>query len=251
MKQKTILKLPKLIGHRGVKNLCPENTIESINKAFDLGLKFVEIDVKISQDGIPILLHDDTIDRTTGGEGLVSKLNYKYLQTLDAGKHFYGRKTNNLIPKLSDVLKLCKKRNGNLNIELKPNKGLEKRNILKILELTKDNNDIDIFYSSFDLTSFKEISRVAPNTHRSFLLDTFINYSVEDLISILKQNNANICGLNINIISNDLIKKIKNNNILITVYSDKNIKVEEAKGCYEIGIDSIFVDDPTKMLKQI
>ena len=148
-------------------------------------------------------------------------------------------------------MKLCKKRNGNLNIELKPNKGLEKRNILKILELTKDNNDIDIFYSSFDLTSFKEISRVAPNTHRSFLLDTFNNYSVEDLISILKQNNANICGLNIKIISNDLIKKIKNNNILITVYSDKNIKVEEAKGCYEIGIDSIFVDDPTKMLKQI
>ena len=57
--------LPKLIGHRGVKNLKPENTLESITKAFDLGLECVEIDVKVSKDSIPLLLHDDTLDRTT------------------------------------------------------------------------------------------------------------------------------------------------------------------------------------------
>ena len=55
MTQKKTLKLPKLIGHRGVKDLCPENTLESILKAFDLGLSFVEIDVKISKDRVPIL----------------------------------------------------------------------------------------------------------------------------------------------------------------------------------------------------
>ena len=71
MTQKKTLKLPKLIGHRGVKDLCPENTLESIAMALELGLTFVEIDVKISKDKLPILLHDDTLDRTTNGSGLV------------------------------------------------------------------------------------------------------------------------------------------------------------------------------------
>ena len=70
MIQKKKIKLPKLIGHRGVKDLCPENTIESISKAFEIGLTHVEIDVKISKDEVPILLHDDTLDRTTNGSGL-------------------------------------------------------------------------------------------------------------------------------------------------------------------------------------
>ena len=127
MSQITKIKLPKLIGHRGVKNLCPENTIESINKAFDLGLNYVEIDVKISKDEIPILLHDDTLDRTTSGTGPAVYYKYDILKQLDAGKFFYNKKTNNFIPKLIDVVELCKSRNRNLNIELKPNKSFEKK----------------------------------------------------------------------------------------------------------------------------
>ena len=86
-----MLNPPKLIGHRGVKNLSPENTLNSIKLAHKLGLKWIEIDVKISKDLIPILLHDDTIDRTTTGTGLASELNYSFLKKLDAGKFFYNR----------------------------------------------------------------------------------------------------------------------------------------------------------------
>ena len=70
MNQKNNLNLPRIIGHRGVKNLAPENTIESILEAIRLGLKWIEVDVKISKDGIPFLLHDDNLDRTTNGSGL-------------------------------------------------------------------------------------------------------------------------------------------------------------------------------------
>ena len=88
MTQKKTLKLPKFIGHRGVKDLCPENTIESIAKAFELGLTYVEIDVKLSKDEVPILLHDDTLDRTTNGCGFPTKYNYEQLKKLDAGFFF-------------------------------------------------------------------------------------------------------------------------------------------------------------------
>ena len=56
-----MLSLPKLIGHRGVKNLAPENTLDSIELAHKLGLKWIEVDVKITKDKIPIILHDDSL----------------------------------------------------------------------------------------------------------------------------------------------------------------------------------------------
>ncbi len=249
MTQKKTLKLPKLIGHRGVKDLCPENTLDSITKAFDIGLSYVEIDVKISKDEIPILLHDDTLQRTTDGTGFAVNFDYEFLKKLDAGKFFYNKKTNIFIPKLLDVLELCKIKKGNLNIELKPNKSFEKLNVLRIVELTKNIHDIEIFFSSFDLDSFIEISKIFPESNRSFLIDSFSEYSFNDLLSICTKYNNNICGLNIEIISKEIIKKIKDKNLLVTVYSDKNISLADAKECFNIGVDSIFTDDPKNLIE--
>ena len=94
---------PKLIGHRGVKNLSPENTLNSIELAYKLGLKWVEIDVKISKDLIPILLHDDTLERTTNGKGLPIDFNYYNLKKLDAGFYYYNYFTKIRIPTLKYV----------------------------------------------------------------------------------------------------------------------------------------------------
>ena len=184
MTQKKTLKLPKLIGHRGVKDLCPENTIESITKAFDLGLTYVEIDVKISKDEVPILLHDDTLDRTTNGKGLAVNHVYDDIKKLDAGKFFYNKNTNIFVPKLEDILNLCIKNKGNLNIELKPNKNYEKLNVKKIIELTNKINEIEIFFSSFDLQSIKELNKLLPKSIKSFLIDDFNLYNLDDLIDI-------------------------------------------------------------------
>ena len=248
MTQKKTLKLPKLIGHRGVRDLCPENTLESISKAFDFGLTYVEIDVKISKDGVPILLHDDTLDRTTNGTGIAVDFEYSHLKKLDAGQFFHNIKTNNFIPTLADVLDLCKSRNGNLNIELKPNLNYEKINVHKILEATKDIKDIEIFYSSFDINSFIEISNIYINSNRSFLIDSFDEYSLTDLFSITKKYDANICGLNRKIISKEIIDKIKDNDLKVTVYSEKNITKTEANEYFKIGVDSIFIDDPSELI---
>ena len=248
MTQKKTLKLPKLIGHRGVKDLCPENTLESISKAFEIGLNFVEIDVKISKDKVPILLHDDTLDRTTNGSGLAIDYEYESIKNLDAGKFFYKENTNIFIPKLEDILSFCANNNGNLNIELKPNKNFEKENAHQIYELTKNINQIDIFFSSFDMISILEISKLYPQSTRSFLLDDFKEYNIDDLISISINHDLKICGLNIDLVTADIIKKIKKSNMAITVYSDKNINLSSANDIFSIGVDSIFVDNPLELL---
>ena len=248
MTQKKTLKLPKLIGHRGVKDLCPENTLESILKAFDLGLGYVEIDVKISKDRVPILLHDDTLDRTTNGSGLAIDYDYENIKKLDAGKFFYKENTNIFVPKLEDILSLCTNNNGNLNIELKPNKNFEKENVYQIYELTKNINQIDIFFSSFDIISILEISKLYPQSMRSFLLDDFKEYNIDYLISISINHDLKICGLNIDLVTADIIKKIKKSNISITVYSDKNINLSSANDIFSIGVDSNFIDNPLDLL---
>ena len=248
MTQKKTLKLPKLIGHRGVKDLCPENTLESIAMALELGLTFVEIDVKISKDKLPILLHDDTLDRTTNGNGLVIDYDYENIRKLDAGKFFYKKNTNIFVPKLEDTLNLCINNNVNLNIELKPNKNFEKENTLQIYELTKNIHQIDIFFSSFDMISILEISKLYPQSFRSFLLDDFKEYNIDDLINLSINNDLKICGLNIDLVSTDIIKKIKESNMSITVYSDKNINLSKANEIFSLGVDSIFIDNPRDLL---
>ena len=248
MTQKKTLKLPKLIGHRGVKDLCPENTLESILKAFDLGLSFVEIDVKISKDRVPILLHDDTLDRTTNGSGLAIDYDYENIKKLDAGKFFYKENTNIFVPKLEDVLSLCTNNNINLNIELKPNKNFEKENVFQIYKIIKNINQIVIFFSSFDMISILEISKLYPQSIRSFLLDDFKEYNIDDLISISINHDLKICGLNIDLVSADIIRKIKESNILITVYSGKNINLSSANDIFSLGVDSIFIDNPLDLL---
>ncbi len=248
MTQKKTLKLPKLIGHRGVKDLCPENTLESIVRAFEIGLNFVEIDVKISKDKVPILLHDDTLDRTTNGSGLAIDYDYEKIKKLDAGKFFYKENTNIFVPKLEDILSLCTNNNGNLNIELKPNKKFEKENVYQIYKITKNINQIDIFFSSFDMISILEISKLYPQSIRSFLLDDFKEYNIDDLISISINYDLKVCGLNIDLVTADIIKKIKESNMAITVYSNKNINLSTANDIFSIGVDSIFVDNPLDLL---
>ena len=250
MTQKKTFKLPKLIGHRGVKDLCPENTLESIDRAFEIGLTFVEIDVKISKDKIPILLHDDTLDRTTNGSGLAIDYDYENIKKLDAGKFFYKKNTNIFVPKLEDTLNLCINNNGNLNIELKPNKNFEKENTLQIYELTKNIHQIDIFFSSFDMISILEISKLYPQSFRSFLLDDFKEYNIDDLINLSINNDLKICGLNIDLVSTDIIKKIKESNMSITVYSDKNINLSNTYEIFSLGVDSIFIDNPKNLLEK-
>ena len=98
------------------------------------------------------------------------------------------------------------------------------------------------------MISILEISKLYPQSIRSFLLDDFIEYNIDDLINVSNNNDLNICGLNIDLVSTDIIKKIKESNMAITVYSDKNINLSSATDYFSIGVDSIFVDNPLDLL---
>ena len=240
------INLPKLIGHRGARDLAPENTLQSIKKAIELNIKWVEIDVKVSKDHIPFLLHDSSLERTTSGNG--SPLNYKYseLYKLDAGSWFDEKHKNLYPPTLKETLELCSQKNIGVNIELKPNKGSEEANVVAVTELImKHQFDCQYFLSSFDWFSATKIKKLLPESYVGILIDSFDQKrNFTKMLNKCNEHNFFSCGFNIKIISDEIIKICKNDGILVTVYSSQNIEKNEAEELWNLGVDSIFIDNP-------
>jgi len=94
------------IAHRGSTIFAPENTLPALEKAIELGFEYVEIDVYYTSDGVPVLIHDGTVDRTTNGSGKVNELTLAELQQLDAGFWFDDEFIGTPVPTLEEALKI-------------------------------------------------------------------------------------------------------------------------------------------------
>jgi len=108
----------QVVCHRGASFFAPENTLAAARICYNQGFQFVEIDVRTTADGIPIVMHDPIVDRTTDGHGLVSDLTWAEIERLDAGAWFDPFYTGEPVPRLEDHLRLAKG-NGGLYIEIK------------------------------------------------------------------------------------------------------------------------------------
>jgi len=166
--------MPKIIGHRGACNSTPENTIVSIRKAAKLGAEWIEEDVRLSGDKVPVIFHDDTLDRTTNSDGLVSKLSLKSLKQLDAGSWYDDSFLGEQIPTLLETINQCLKLNLGINLEIKPNFGEEQETVkavLSIIQKFEQNLKNNILFSSFDVSCLQALLSLAPQWPRGLLLN--------------------------------------------------------------------------------
>jgi glycerophosphoryl diester phosphodiesterase len=109
---------PLIIAHRGYRKRYPENTLVAFAAAFDTGVRMVELDLTLTKDRRVVVLHDDSLDRTTDGHGQVRGFTLDELKQLDAGSWFDPRFTGERLPTLEEALDLCAAR-GMVNIEIK------------------------------------------------------------------------------------------------------------------------------------
>ena len=107
----TKLNPPKIIGHRGVAAYAPENTLSGIHAAADMGMEWVYLDVKMTQDGVAVLFHDDTLERTTGTGAAMAATPYASVAELDAGSWFGDSFIGERVPTLEDALDAAHSRN--------------------------------------------------------------------------------------------------------------------------------------------
>ncbi|MEH7378884.1 glycerophosphodiester phosphodiesterase [Bacillus sp. JJ1533] len=174
--------MTKIYGHRGAKGIYPENTLLGFKKAIDQGVDGLELDVHLTKDGEVVVIHDETLDRTTNGTGWIKDLTLAEIKKCSAGKRFThfdkyeDAWDKEQVPTLEEVLILLAPSAVELNIELKtyaiPYEGIEEK-ILKIVEQYGKNRSI--IYSSFHLPSILRMKQLDSNAKIAWLLNDVIS----------------------------------------------------------------------------
>lgn len=167
------LVIPRLIGHRGGGTLAPENTLAGLRVAARLGYRGVEFDVMLSGDGTPVLIHDETLDRTTDGSGLVAQTPDGILLQLDAGSWLSPAFASERIPTLAAAAALCHDLGLWANVEIKPAAGHEARTGEVVARMARElwRGYAPPVLSSFSPVALAAAREAAPELPRGLLLN--------------------------------------------------------------------------------
>jgi glycerophosphoryl diester phosphodiesterase len=236
-----MLKLPKLIGHRGACGYAPENTLESIKTAADMGVTWVEFDVKLTRDGVPILFHDDTLERTTDGSGAVKDTDFAVLRDLDAGGCFGESFSGVVIPTLEEALDVLIDLDMGMNLEIKPCAGREietAETALDILSRVWDDAD-KLLISSFSHVSLETALDLAPDWHRGLLLETDIPENWKEFADYLEVSTINFDG---RATSREQVAMLRTAKKPLLAYTINDADLAEK--LYAWGVSSVFTDMP-------
>lgn len=232
------------IAHRGASAYAPENTMAAFTKGVEMGADYLEFDVQMSKDGIPIIIHDTTLDRTTNGTGKVSDFTLKELKSLDAGSWFDEGFAGETIPTLNEVLVAF---GGKINIlielkypELHP--GIEKKvaNALKANNLIKSNS-IEIIIQSFNHESIKKSKELLPEIPHGVLVSRdWRKITIQQLEEFATY--ADYFNPSFNMVTAELVELVHLTNMSMYAYTVRN--QSEAGRLYSLGVDGIITDFP-------
>lgn len=174
-----------IVAHRGWSGIAPENTMAAFRlAAADPRIAWIELDVQLSKDGIPVVIHDYKLQRTTGVLGTVKEYTFHQLSMLDNGSWFSPQFHNERIPSLEQVLKevqgLVK-----LNIELKTKDHLYPGLEQAVIQLVQSYSlESDVIITSFDIDALQTMKRLAP-TIRTGLITSQVSNTLEDQLQAI------------------------------------------------------------------
>ncbi|MFI2105141.1 glycerophosphodiester phosphodiesterase [Isoptericola sp. NPDC019693] len=166
-----VTRYPAVIAHRGASADAPQNTPAAFDLAGQAGAAMIEIDVHLSADGVPVVIHDGTVDATTDGTGEVRSLTRDELQALDAGSWFDGKFAGQRVPTLTEVLALVERHPG-LGI-LCEFKGRWSAEDLAVPMRVLDGAGLEgrLVVQGFDPVTVAALRDVAPGVPRSLLVE--------------------------------------------------------------------------------
>lgn len=238
--------LATVIAHRGASGEAPENTVAALRLAADQGATCVEIDVSISRDQIPYVHHDDSLDRCTNGSGLLSEQTADALDQLDAshGKEGYLQEP---IPRLAAVIDFLSDRKVGLNLEIKPQEGLEQDTVEAICTMIESSwpSDLALVFSSFSQLSLELAHKRLPSVPRGLL--------VEELPHNWKQliNKYECCNLHCDAsqLSEEQARDVLAQSLGVYCYTVND--VDRARELLSWGVHGVFTDYPKMMLASL
>lgn len=223
------------IGHRGAAALEPENTLRGFRKAIELDLDYVEFDIHRCKSGELIVIHDETVDRTTNGKGFVAEMTLQQLKKLDAGK---GEK----IPTLQEAIDSCKGK-VKVQIEIKA-EGLEKDTVAAI---EKNNIATDVVVISFYHECIKKTKEIAEARKIRIKTGALIVGNPVKASEVAKVAKADYISANQSFTDERMVKELRKAGIGITVWNCDTEK--DIQRLAKLGVDMIGSNKPDLLLK--
>jgi glycerophosphoryl diester phosphodiesterase len=223
----------KIIAHRGASFFEPENTFRAYRKAIEMGADFIEVDVRLSKDKEPVIMHDADVGRTTNGKGLVKDFNLEELKKLDAGYHHKNEISagpGEQVPTLEEVIKLVKNKIG-LVVEIKE-PGIEGSIIKKIEDSGLENTILTSFFHK----SVKNVRKSSSNIDAGII---FVGEPV-NVHKLAADAGANVIFPSYRYMTEELVKNAKNHGL--TVYPWTIDDPQTFKRFANMGVDGIVTN---------
>lgn len=236
---------PVIFAHRGASKYAPENTMAAFDLAISMGAPAIELDTMLTRDGVPVVIHDSSVDRTTNGSGNVDGLTLKEISRLDAGSWFSEKFKGETVPHLRDVFNRYK---GKLliNVELKNYHSPFDNLVVQVAALVQELGNLDsLIFSSFMPHNLLRLKRLLPEAKAALLVED--GFAGRILSSRLFSS-----------ISPELIHPFKSyiNQGYLDKEHSRNRRVNawtvndhrQAKQFMEWGIDGLITDDPEGLI---
>lgn len=249
-KTMTITALPgpsrdEVQAHRGASGIAPENTIAAFRAAAEQGAKWVELDVALSADGELIVIHDDSVDRTSSGTGNLGALTAAEITALDGGSWFDARFAHERIPTLDQVIAALGEFGLNINVEIKQHK--HHRSIDQLVTavhaaISKRPAHMQIMISSFDPECLKAMHKLAPDLELAMLWGRVPDNWEEVLAAIPATTmHAHFKGLSIGLLEQTAAKGIK-----VRAWTSND--PVELVSFWGAGLTGVITDNPERHL---
>lgn len=235
-----------VIAHRGFSGIAPENTLAAFKKAIEAGSDMIELDVRLSLDGEVVVIHDESLERTTNGKGKVIESTLQELKRLDAGSKFQSSFSGETIPSLREVLQWAN-RKISLNIELK--KGDYGRWTLPDLafrtlqEVEKAGMNGQVLFSSFDSFALETVLKRKSGIPVAYLYNRPWNVPRE----VTGGRPYPILNCRKSILTRENISRAHQEGIRVGVYTLNTD--EEMERFIDLEVNAIITDFPDRLIK--
>lgn len=226
-----MLILPRVIGHRGAAAHAPENTLASFAKAADLGCAMVEFDVRLTADGVPVVFHDDTLDRCAGVHGAVGRLSLSRLRTVAPQ-----------VPTLAEVLELCAGCGLAVDMEIKPDRGMGAATAATAIRVARDCGQAAPLLSSFDADALAVSRDLAPDWPRALLVERV----PADWARRVATLGCCALGAHHRALPTPLVGQLKAAGLAVLAFTVN--RPGRARRLWSRGVDAVFCDAPDRLL---
>lgn len=234
------MRYPRIIAHRCGGALAPENTLAGLRVAARLGCRGVEFDAMLSRDGVPVVIHDETLERTTLGHGAVALLAAADLRPLDAGSRFHPAFAGECLPTLAEILTTCRSLGLWANVEIKPSLGRDAETGVGVALVAREFDDIVL--SSFSVDALLNAAGVAGDMPRALLVES----DSHDWLDSMRRVGAQALHAAHPLLSADSLRPLLDVGVPVAAYTVN--RRADAERLFSLGVTSVFTDRPDQWL---